>query len=187
MKNHIIQFLLSIIVTVVALFLGFLFSIETPVKTTENYVLLWVLILNGLWLVPFIIYYRKKKLKKDTTIALLIFFVFIIPFIFIRAYSPKFDSEIWKNSINKNRTYGGIPAYSNGEMVEDLIESEILIGKTIDEIEFILGRNHFKQKYSDSTTIWYFYQNQSIFDGCDKIYIEFENNKSVNAEIGGCD
>ena len=186
-ENHIIQILLSIILTAVALFLGLLFSIETPVKTTENYTLLWVAVLNGLWLIPYLIYYRKKGLKKNTKISISIFSLVIFPFLVIRIYAPSFDSEIWKNSINENRTYDGTPAYSEGQMVQDLIDSEILLGKTLSEIEQLIGENHFTQQYSDSTTIWYFYQNKSFFDGCDKVYIEFEKGISAKAGIGRCD
>jgi hypothetical protein len=187
MKNHIIQILLSIILTVAALFLGLLFSIETPVKTTENYNLLWVTILNGLWFIPYLIYYRKKELKKNANISISIFSLVILPFLIIRIYTPSFDSEKWKNSINKTRTYGGTQAYSQGQMVQDLIDSEILLGKTLSEIEQIIGENHFTQKYSDSNTIWYFYQSKSFFDGCDKVYIEFEKELSTKAGIGECD
>lgn len=187
MKDYIIQILLSIILTAVALFLGLLFSIETPVKTTENYTLLWAAILNSLWFIPYLIYYRKKGWKKNTKISISIFSLVILPFLIIRIYTPSFDSEIWKNSINENRTYGGTPAYSEGQMVQNLIDSEILLGKTLSEIEQIIGENHLTQQYSDSTTIWYFYQKKSFFDGCDKIYIEFEKGLSTKAGIGGCD
>jgi hypothetical protein len=187
MKNHIIQILLSIILTALALFLGLLFSIETPVKTTENYTLLWVVVLNGLWFIPYSIYYWKNDLNKDSKISILIFSLISLPFLIVRIYTPSFDSEKWKSSINENRTYGGTPAYSQGHMVQDLIESEILIGKSLNEIELIIGENHFTQQYSDSNTIWYFYQNKSFLDGCDKVYIEFEKKLSIKAGIGGCD
>lgn len=187
MKDHLIQILLSIILTTGALFLGFIFSIETPIKTTENFFLLWAVILNGLWFIPYTLYYQRRKMKKANVVSLIIFSAFILPPLFLRVYTPKFKSEIWKSEINENRTYGGTPAYLRGEMVEDLIESEILLKKTLNEIELILGPNNFQQEHSDSNTVWYFYQRKSFFDGCDKIFIEFENGLSENAGIGGCD
>jgi len=119
--------------------------------------------------------------------SLVIFFAFISPIVFVRAYSPKFNSEIWKNSIDENIIYGETPAHLKGEMVEDLIESKILIGKTKEQIESILGKNNFREDVYQDDIIWYFFQSKNILEGCDKIYIVFNDKISLKAGIGGCD
>lgn len=183
MKSLIIPLLLSIFLTMVSFFLGLLYSIETPVKTTENLALLWAIVLNTFWFIPYLFFCKRRNLKQS---ILLFSFSILFPLL-SRLYTPDFDSKTWKRSINLNRTYGGIPAYSRGEMVQDLIESEILLGKSLYQIETIIGKNHFLQQNSDSNIIWYFYQSRSFIDGCDKIYVEFNNEVCTKAGIGGCD
>lgn len=115
MKNHLVQVLLSSILTPVSLFIGLFLSIETPVKTTEGYVVLLVLALNGLWFVPYLIHYYKRGKKLETILASLIFATNAVPFVLIWSHAPSFDSEVWKNSINENRSYGGFLPMQKGK------------------------------------------------------------------------
>lgn len=138
-------------------------------------------------LFPNLVHYYKRGKKLETILASLIFATNAVPFVLIWSHAPSFDSEVWKNSINENRSYGGVPAYAKGEMVEDLIKSEILVDKTRKDIENILGKNNFIIEGSGPRFLWYFYESRSFLDGCDKVVIEFENGKSTSAGIGGCD
>lgn len=62
-----------------------------------------------------------------------------------------------------------------------------MVGKWRTQIESILGQNHFTTNYENTNTLWYFYSNDNPFEGCDKIFITFENEISIDAGIGGCD
>lgn len=189
MKDHVIQFLLGLILTVLAFVVGIGFSMETPVSVSESYVLISVSLINALWLLPYYLYFHHVNKQGAARRSLLIYLLFVVPFLIIRIHQTRFDSEIWKNSINTNSFYADNPACGRGDMVEDLIDSKILLNKTLDQVESLLGKNHFEMKfyYNRPNTIWYFYSNDTPFEGCDKVYITFENGLSTNAGIGGCD
>lgn len=188
MKDNIKQIFICIILTLLAVFGGMALSIESPVSKTEAYVLILVCLFNSIWFLPYFIYYHKNGKPIQANRTALIYLLSVIPFIILPLRQPKFESEIWKKSIDNTRFYGNTPAYARGEMVEDAVESGILINKTLAQIEDMLGPNHFTEKTSKNPhVIWYYYSNNNPFEGCDKIYIVFEKENSIDAGIGGCD
>ncbi len=184
-KDYLIQILLGIILTVAGTILAFVSSIETPVDISENYAILWVGVLNLLWLIPYLVVFNKRK--KPLIITISIFCIFWIPFVLMNFYRPSFNSKEWKSAINFNRTYGGHPAHSEGKMVSDIINSKILINRNIGEIESLLGPYHFTQHLSGDSALFYFYSSKNPFEGCDKIYIQLKDGVCYEAGFSGCD
>ncbi|MDR1761871.1 MAG: hypothetical protein LBR55_05420 [Bacteroidales bacterium] len=191
MKDTVIQLLLSIIITFIGVNFGVAFALEEPHYVGKNYVLLFVGIFNALWLVPYCIYYLKRKRKMSLWFAIAIYLIFIVPFIAIRVYKKPFNSEKWKSEINNYMYYDNNPAHANGNMVPDIIDSKILIGLSTNEIEELLGKNYFiydvDDVYVHDTVFQYFYSNRPLFDGCDKLSVTIKNGRCVEADFGGCD
>lgn len=86
------------------------------------------------WFYEKIKYFKEKKLLKNiSAIITSIIFYFLISTLFfsIRTRTPKinFDEIVWKNNINERH-----------KMIDDLIQSDYLIGKNIDSIEYVFGK-----------------------------------------------
>ncbi len=75
------------------------------------------------------------KLKRNDKIGLFFFVAFIISSSLIWLFEERFTKEQWRT--NPSQRY---------QMVDDLIESQILIDKTKDEVVLLLG-----EPYSSST------------------------------------
>jgi hypothetical protein len=187
MKDRVIQILLSIILTLVGLVIALTFSIEQPHYIGENYAILFVGLLNALWLIPYSVYYFRRGKIRNVRLSIFIYFIFISPFVVYRIYKNPFVSEQWKSELNPYKIYDKYPAHINGDMVADIISSKILIGLPIENIEKLLGNNYYITTYERDTTLWYFYSNKNIFDGCDKLYVTMNNGQCIKADFGGCD
>jgi hypothetical protein len=187
MKDRIIQILLSIILTLVGLVIALTFSIEQPHHIGENYAILFVGLLNALWLIPYSAYYYRHGKIRNIRLSVFIYFIFIFPCIVYRIYKNQFVSEQWKSELNPNKIYDKYPAHINGDMVADIISSKILIGLPVVSIEQQLGKNYYITTNEHDTTLWYFYSNNNIFDGCDKLYVTMKNGQCIKADFGGCD
>ena len=124
MQSRIFQVVLSIVATFLALFFAFASSIEQPVYVGETTALILSLSFNILILIVFIIFHIRKKNSIEIKASIIIFLIFVLPFFYLRYCKAKFDSEKWKNT-------------HNGEMIENLIDSKILIGKSVKQVEDI--------------------------------------------------
>ncbi|MFK7781927.1 hypothetical protein [Psychroserpens sp.] len=71
---------------------------------------------------------RLNKLKRNDKIGLLFFVAFVLSTSLIYLFEERFDKNLWSTQPSKRH-----------EMVDDLIESQILINKTKDEVIDILG------------------------------------------------
>ena len=69
------------------------------------------------------------KLKRNDKIGLFLFVAFIISSSLLWLFEERFKKNQWKT--NPAQRY---------KMVDDLIESQILIGKTKDDVIFLLGK-----------------------------------------------
>lgn len=162
-------------------------SIEEPHYFGESYAIVYVGFLNALWLYPYAIYYLVKEKSRNIRYSVLIYLVFISPFVLFKLYQRPFNSDQWKAELDLRMFFDGHPAHKNGNMVADLIESNVLIGLPIGDIEELLGKNHFVRTDIKDSTLCYFYSNRNIFDGCDKLYLRMKNGKCADAHFGGCD
>ena len=70
----------------------------------------------------------RLKLKRIHKIGLFFLTVLIISWSLLKLFEVPFDKELWRN--NPTERY---------EMVDDLIESQLLISKTKDEVRMLLG------------------------------------------------
>jgi hypothetical protein len=180
------------ILTVTALFLAFSHSIESPPRVGENHAIVFVGLLNLIWLLPYSIYEITKKNFHKLKNSLCLFCIVFFPFLALRFYHRSFESKKWKTELNLRRYYDNHPAHANGDMVDDIIESRMLIGLNLEEIESKLGQNYFtdeayNNKLSTEKRLFYFYSRTHIFNGCDKLLVVLFDNKCVDATYAGCD
>lgn len=80
------------------------------------------------------IHYLKNKVLINILSAIsaiiLYYVIFMLFFLFItRTPKINFDEIVWKNNINERH-----------KMIDDLIQSDYLIGKNIDSIEYVFGK-----------------------------------------------
>jgi hypothetical protein len=187
-----VKIIYAILLTLAALFLTFINSVEAPPFVGENYAVLFVGLLNLLWLIPYSCFYIYKKDYTGLKRSIALYSIFFCPFVVKRFYNTPFNSEKWKAQINTNRHYDIYPAHANGDMVQYIIESKVLIGLSIEEIENKLGKNYYSDQWVDDftegkTRLFYFYSGGVLFDGCDKLMVIMKNNKCIETSFGGCD
>jgi hypothetical protein len=176
-----------VVFTIVGLFLAFVNSIESPIRVGENNAIKFIGLLNLLWLIPYIIFYFWKKRFTELKKSFLLYIVCLIPFAFLRLYRRSFDENKWRTEVNYNKRYGNNPAHMNGDMVEDIIESKILVGLSKKEIETKLGTNYFSDPNLEVENMLYFYSNRNIFEGCDKLLIKIKDGRCFDTGYMGCD
>jgi hypothetical protein len=70
----------------------------------------------------------RLKLKRIHKIGLFFFAVLVISWSLLKLFEVSFDKELWRN--NPTERY---------KMVDDLIESQMLISKTKNEVRILLG------------------------------------------------
>jgi len=71
---------------------------------------------------------QLRKLKRNDKIGLFFFAAFVISTSLIYLLEERFDQDLWSTQPSKRH-----------KMVDDVIESQLLIGKTKDEVIFLLG------------------------------------------------
>jgi len=174
--------------TFLGAFVAFVRNLETPPQYGETTALVTVAIANLLWLVPSIIYIRKNQNAQGLNRSIVLFFLFWLPFLFLWLYKPGFDSGEWKASLNPNyMAHDGTPSHRAGSMVASIPDSDTLIGKSIPEIESILGAEHFQEPLYGDSCYFYLYSNWNPFDGCNKLAIKIRNGVCVGCNYFGCD
>jgi hypothetical protein len=171
------------IATLAGLFIGWVHSIEEPREVGESSALIYAGLFHLLWFVPYIFLNKEKKYKQ----GIFILVIFLLPLVWINVYDASFDSGRWKSEIDYNRSYDGCYYHTNGSMVADLIESKILIGCSVSEMEKVLGRVYFMRSDSVVTSYFFPYVSTNVYDGCDKVLVQFKNGKCFNVDYGGCD
>ena len=72
--------------------------------------------------------FKKIKLKRNDQVGLTFFLAFVISTTLIYHFEDRFDDQLWRNAPSKRH-----------EMVDDLIESRLLIGKSRTEALELLG------------------------------------------------
>ena len=183
--------LAALCMTCLGIFIALANNIEEPPRKGERMAVGTVVVCNLLWLIPWIIVQRRSRDRAMLRWGMLLFALIWSPFVVRSFHHPRFDSETWKRSVDPNRSYAGYPAYGSGYMVTDIIESRVCIGKTLHQIEEILGTGHFEEplRHQDpqKTFRFYFYSNKVLFDGCDKLGLCFENGICTSASFAGCD
>lgn len=83
--------------------------------------------------------------------------------------------------------YDKYPAHENGGMIQNIIESNMLIGLSKTEILDKLGTNYFTKNEDSEEKLFFFYSSYTIFDGCDKLIVTLKNGICTTAGYGGCD
>jgi hypothetical protein len=183
-KNYSIDFIIMIIAIIFGGLIGIINGIEEPVWIGKKSASIGILISSILFF-GFRIFYLKEQ-KSKYSISLILFLITFLISLRIGFHKTKFNSEKWKSSLNMHHFYADTPAHNSGNMVEDIVANKLVIGKSEKEIIKMLGKNYFTENHSGENVKYYFYKG-SIFDGCDKLWIEFENSICIKSGISGCD
>lgn len=195
-RRHIWRFaLLGIIAlscTLLGIILAFANNIEEPPHDGALLAIGTVALCNLLWFVPWTIVQLRRGDKNKIMAGVVLFLLCWTHFPYRYFHHPGFDPEVWKSSTDTNYSYAGLcPAHRAGYMVPDIIASGVCEGKRLDEIEQLLGPEHFPLEYTghrmNETAIAYLYSNGVLFDGCNKLILYFEEGFCVKAGYGGCD
>jgi len=182
-----IQLVLCVLMTSFSLLFALVAAIESPPYLAENTALISVGLLNALWAVPYAILFRSKGDRKAYARVVKTFLVVFLPVLCFNLYQTPFYAPRWKYELDYTRIYDKYPAHVNGNMMEDIINSKIAVGITLQEIQDLFGSNYFINSFDGDTTLYFFYSNPSPFDGCDKLYIHMRHGRSTDAGYGGCD
>lgn len=193
MTLHAIQLVSGLLLTFLGMLAAFVLNIETSRHEGETSAIITVAVANLLWLFPSVLYIRRKHIKGAMARSLVVFCLFWFPFIALRLHDPAFDSVRWKSELNPN--YGLLdhdgreyPAHRNGAMCASIIKSDTLIGKSLQQIEELLGEDHITQVWPSGDSIrFYFYSNWNPFDGCNKLAFKMRDGRCVFVNYYGCD
>jgi hypothetical protein len=162
--NLFTQIIATAILTSIGFFIG-IFSIilEKPPVFAKTFTLVVIAIINGFWYAIHCADCIKKRKWRSLKFSLAVYFAFLLPFIFIILFPFRFNSIQWKSDMQ------GFPN-ARGYMVEDIISSRLLIGKSESDVLQILGKpDH--QVFGE----YEYYYSDSFFDGCDNMRVIFKN------------
>ncbi len=178
--------------TFLGIFLALASNIEAPPHDGELLAIGTVALCNLLWFVPWTIVQQRRGARNKVIAGVVLFLLCWLHFPLRYFHHPGFDTEVWKSSTDANYSYAGLyPAHRAGYMVPDIIASRVCIGKSLDQIEQLLGPEHFPVEYAgnlrNDTMIAYLYSNGVLFDGCNKLLLYFEKGICVKAGYGVCD
>jgi 4-amino-4-deoxy-L-arabinose transferase-like glycosyltransferase len=183
--------IIALCCTFLGIFLAFANNIEEPPHDGELLAIGTVALCNLLWFVPWTIIQHGRGDRNKVLAGLALFIACWIHFPYRYLVDPAFDAEVWIASTDHTYSYDGKPAHRAGYMVPHIIQSELCVGRTLAQIEVILGTAHFDHRFPyqapQKTYLAYFYSNKVLFDGCDKLLLCFENGICTSAGYGGCD
>ncbi len=109
----------------------------------------------------------KLRLNRKNTIGLIFFLAFVISTSLIFQFEERFTTENWKS--NHTTRY---------KMVDDLIESQLLIGKTSEEVIEILGHPSTTRYKKSELFVYNIGKEPSFFEAQpDRLVVIFVNNK----------
>lgn len=181
----------ALCMTGLGIFIALANNIEEPPRRGELIAIGTVAICDLLWLIPWIFIQLRRRDRRMVMSGVILFAVAWSPFLIRSFHHPRFDAAKWKRSINPTAYYDEHPAYGAGYMVTDIIESGVCIGKTMPQIEELLGEGHFNmhgpQEDPELNFQAYYYTNKALFDGCDKLELRFEHGVCTSAGFAGCD
>ncbi|MFD2822832.1 hypothetical protein ACFS5M_04065 [Lacinutrix iliipiscaria] len=117
--------------------------------------------------------YVLSRLKRKDKIGLFFFVAFAISTSLIYLFEERFDKDLWRSSPS-----------SRYKMVDDIIESQLLMGKTEDEVLFLLGKPN-SMISKDSNSFLYKLGNEPSFIKSKKeqLLIVFKNGKVTKVTI----
>lgn len=111
----------------------------------------------------------RFRLKRNDQIGLILFIAFVASTILIYQFEERFSPDDWR----------GQPSMRY-QMVDDIIESEMFINKTKDEVINALGEPN--ESYSDETVYFsYYLGNKPSFSTTEltQLILIFENNRVI--------
>lgn len=110
---------------------------------------------------------QLKKLKRNDKIGLLFFVAFVISTSLIYLFEGRFNINEWHSSPSTRH-----------QMVDDVIESQMLIGKTKDEVIFLLGEPNSSISTDHDVFLYRLGQAPSFFKSRrEQLLVIFENGK----------
>lgn len=108
-----------------------------------------------------------SRLKRNDKIGLFFFVAFVISTSLIYLFEERFDKNKWSTSPSQRH-----------QMVDDVIESQMLLGKTKDEVIFILGEPNSSVSNEKDVFLYRLGQAPSFIESKrEQLLIAFENNK----------
>ena len=106
------------------------------------------------------------RLKRNDKIGLFFFVAFVISMSLIWLFEERFDKNRWKTEPSKRYV-----------MVDDVIESQLLIGKTKDEVILLLGQPNSSASLEKDLFLYRIGQPPSFFDSKEvQLLIVFDKN-----------
>ena len=110
---------------------------------------------------------RLNKLKRNNKIGLFFYAAFVLSTSLIFLFEERFDKNLWSTEPSKRH-----------EMVDDLIESQILLDKTKNEVIAILGEPNSSITNDDAAFTYRLGQAPSFFKSKrERLLIVFVDNK----------
>lgn len=183
-KHIVVDLSIVIIVVILGFSVGIINGVEEPLWVGRKSASFGILTSSILFFGIRIFYLRKENNPHLVTITL--FFITVLFSLKLGFTTTKFNSKKWKSSINWNHLYGDSPSHNCGRMVEDIVLNKIMLGKNQAEIIEALGESYFTEHHS-GINLWYYFYKGGILDGCDKLWLQFENNICVRSGVAGCD
>lgn len=115
----------------------------------------------------------RLQIKRNDKIGLFFFVAFIISMSLIWLFEERFDKERWRSE----------PA-TRYKMVDDVIESQLLMGKTKDEVIVLLGKPNSSSTIEKDLFLYRLGQQPSFFEAKrEQLLIVFENQKVIKVTI----
>lgn len=113
------------------------------------------------------------KLKRNYKIGLLFFLAFVIGMLLINLFEAQFDETTWKTKPNFRY-----------EMVDDIIERGIFIGKKQKEIISLLGKPYKAKQTENDYFIYHIGEPPSFFNTkTEFLQITFKNQKVIKVSL----
>ena len=110
---------------------------------------------------------RLNKLKRNDKIGLFFFVAFVLSTSLIYLFEERFDKDLWSTQPSKRH-----------EMVDDLIESQILLNKTKKEVIDILGEPNSSINNENNAFTYRLGQAPSFFkSNRERLLVVFEDQK----------
>ncbi|WCO01403.1 hypothetical protein [Psychroserpens ponticola] len=116
---------------------------------------------------------QLKKLKRNDKIGLFFFVAFVLSTSLIYLFEERFDKNVWSTQPSKRH-----------QMVDHIIESQMLLDKTKDEVLFLLGEPN--SSFSEEKYIFLYRLGQapSFFESNrEQLLVAFKNNRVYKVSL----
>ena len=116
---------------------------------------------------------QLRKLKRNDKIGLFFFIAFVLSTSLIYLFEERFDRDVWISQPSKRH-----------KMVDDVIESQLLSGKTKDEVILLLGEPNSSSSSEKDIFLYRLGKAPSFIESKrEQLLIVFENERVLKASL----